>query len=57
MIDKTRPCPEIADLESDPTIRGAFYSELKEKLQSADAEERACAERALRLGLAALYRM
>ena len=32
VIDKTRPCPEIADLESDPTIRGAFYSELKEKL-------------------------
>lgn len=57
VIDKTRPCPEIADLEGDPTIRGAFYSELKEKLQSADGEERATAERALRLGLAALYRM
>lgn len=55
--DKTRPAPEIADLESDPTIRGAFYSELKEKLQSSDPDERACAERALRLGLSALYRM
>ncbi|MBR6644630.1 MAG: DNA repair exonuclease [Clostridia bacterium] len=57
VIDKTRPCPEISDLEGDPTIRGAFYGELKEKLQSSDENERRAAERALRLGLAALSRM
>lgn len=57
VIDKTHPCPAISDLDADPTIRGAFYAELKQKLESSDPEERACAERALRLGLSALYRM
>ena len=57
VVDKTRPAPDFAGLEADPTVRGAFYTALKDRLNSDDPAERACAERALRLGLSALYKM
>ncbi len=55
--DKTRPAPDYSGLDADPTIRGAFYALLKEKLSSENEEERKCAKDALRLGLSALYKM
>lgn len=55
--DKTRTSIDYSGLDADPTVRGAFYSLLKDKLTSENEEERACANNALRLGLSALYKM
>ncbi len=52
--DRTVPVPNAAYLEKDPTLRGAFYRALLPKLTSGDAEARALAAEALRLGMAAL---
>lgn len=52
--DETLPIHDGAYLEKDPTMKGAFYRALLPQLSSADAEERALAAEALRLGLAAL---
>lgn len=52
--DKTRPLFDCAKLESDKTIRGAFYNELKEGLESEDEKERETASMALKYGLTAL---
>ena len=46
--------PPHDDLEHDPTVRGAFYRQLKPLLDSEDAEERRTAELALEYGLKAL---
>lgn len=54
IVNKTRPFYDISELESDPTIRGAFYGELKKYLTSNDEDERALAEAALKYGLSAL---
>lgn len=53
-IDRTMPLLDAAALERDPTIRGAFYRSLKDKLGSPDENERETAAAALRYGLAAL---
>jgi hypothetical protein len=42
------------ELKNDLSIRGAFYRALLPKLESADADERATAADALRIGLLAL---
>ena len=53
--DETLPLLDTATLENDPTIRGAFFSEMRPLLENGSPEERAEAARALRMGLAALY--
>lgn len=55
--DKTSPEFDSDALESDPTLKGAFYQLLKDKLNSENEDERTCARNALRLGLSALYKM
>ncbi len=55
--DKTSATYDTSALEADPTLKGAFYSLLKDKLNSENEEERATARNALRLGLSALYKM
>ncbi len=52
--DRTLPLYDAAYLEKAPTVQGAFYRALLPRLQSKDAEERALAGEALRLGLCAL---
>ena len=52
--DETLPIPPGTFLEQDPTLRGAFYRALLPQLNAADADTRALAAEALRLGLAAL---
>lgn len=52
--DRTLPLYDAAYLEKAPSVQGAFYRALLPRLQSADAEERALAGEALRLGLSAL---
>lgn len=54
VIDETLPIFDAAYLEKDPTMRGAFYRAMLPRLGSADAETRATAAEALRLGFAAL---
>ena len=54
VINKTRPFYDIERLEKDPTIRGAFYEELKPMLESEDEAERELAYSALKYGLSAL---
>ena len=53
-VDRTLPLLDAGTLERDPTIRGAFYRSLKDKLGSPDENERETAAAALRYGLAAL---
>ncbi len=55
--DETRPLLNTSELESDPTVRGAFYAQLVPMLNSDDPEERELAYDALKYGLAALGRM
>ena len=50
LIDRTVP-GETDALETDPTLRGAYYRELADKLQSEDAATRETAALALRLGM------
>lgn len=52
--DRTLPLYDAAYLEKSLTVQGAFYRALLPRLQSKDAEERALAGEALRLGLSAL---
>ena len=52
--DRTLPLYDAAYLEKAPTVQGAFYRALLPRLESRDAEERALAGEALRLGLSAL---
>ena len=50
LIDRTTPCQTEA-LASDPTLRGAYYQALADKLQSEDPILRETAALALRLGM------
>lgn len=52
--DETMPALDMGYLEGDPTVKGAFYRELKPKLYDADPEVRRRAVRALRYGLSAM---
>lgn len=52
--DSTLPVYSADELENDLSIRGAFYRALLPKLESADADERSLAAKALRIGLLAL---
>lgn len=54
VINKTRPFYDIDKLEKDPTVRGAFYEELRPMLESSDEREREIAYSALKYGLSAL---
>ncbi len=54
VVNKTRPFFDINNLENDPTLRGAFYAELKNALESQDEREREVAYAALKYGLSAL---
>lgn len=54
VINKTTPFFDVDRLESDPTVRGAFYEELKPLLDSDDEKEREKARLALKYGLSAL---
>ncbi len=54
VINRTLPLYDVAALEKDPSIRGAFFRELRPRLETGSIEERAAAARALRIGLAAL---
>ena len=53
-VNKTRPFYDISSLESDPTIRGAFYEKMKPYLESTDEKEAETAYMALKYGLSAL---
>ncbi len=55
--DETVPLLNTAELESDPTVRGAFYAQLAPMLGSDDEQTRKTAYEALKLGLAALGRV
>ncbi len=52
--NSTVPTLSAKELESDPTLRGAFYRELMPLLQGEDGETRTEAGYALRIGLAAI---
>lgn len=52
--DATVPALNTDYLDSDPTVRGAFFRELKPKLADPDPTVRATALRALRYGLSAM---
>lgn len=54
LIDQTTPMIAQDELEHDPTIRGAFYKQLKPMLENDDAQIQATARLALQLGLHAL---
>ncbi len=54
LIDATTPMLDAETLRRDPTLRGEFYRVLEGALNSEDAAERARAEAALRVGLAAI---
>ncbi|MBE6643631.1 MAG: DNA repair exonuclease [Ruminococcaceae bacterium] len=53
-VNRTRPFYDIGKLANDPTVRGAFYEELKPMLESEDEKERELAYSALKYGLSAL---
>jgi DNA repair exonuclease SbcCD nuclease subunit len=55
IVDETIPLMDTAALEKDPTIRGAFFAEMRPLLENGSPEERAQAAHALRVGMAALY--
>lgn len=50
----TLPLYDAETLENDPTIRGAFFKELRPLLENGSEEDRVRAARALRIGLTAL---
>ncbi len=52
--ERTLPCFDAAYLESDLSLRGAFYRMLAEKMHTGDEYSRRVAAEALRAGLAAL---
>lgn len=52
--DDTVPLYDKVLLEKDPSLRGAFYRAMKDRLSNEDPAVRAIAAEALRLGLAAL---
>ncbi len=52
--DRTVPCFDISYLESDMTLRGAFYRMLAPRLHEGSERERHIAAEALRAGLAAI---
>lgn len=52
--DNTLPLYATEMLESDPTVKGVFFRELRPMLEKGTAEERAVAAAALRYGLSAL---
>lgn len=54
LTDATRPSLSAAQLESDMSISGEVYRQLKDKLDSTAEREREVAKRALRYALAAL---
>lgn len=54
LTDETRPSLSAAELESDMSIAGEVYRQLKDKLNSNSPREREIAQRALRFALAAL---
>ncbi len=54
IVNKTRPFYDIESLGNDPTIRGAFYEELKPLLESDNEREKQIAYSALKYGLSAL---
>lgn len=54
VVNKTRPLFDIEKLENDPTVRGAFYNELKAMLESGDEKTAELAYAALKYGLSAL---
>ena len=54
VVDETLPIFDAAYLEKDPSMRGAFYRAMLPRLTATDAETRATAAEALRLGFAAL---
>lgn len=54
LCDRTVPDPELLHLSADPTLRGAFYEELRPLLENGSAEEQETARLALRMGLSAL---
>lgn len=54
VTDETLPIFDAAYLEKDPSMRGAFYRAMLPRLTATDAETRATAAEALRLGFAAL---
>ncbi len=54
VFDKTLPLYDAEKLDSDPTIRGAFFRELKPLLENGTQKERQDAAYALRIGLLAL---
>lgn len=54
VIDETLPVFDAGFLEKDPSLRGAFYRAMLDRLHAADSETRSVAAEALRLGLAAL---
>ena len=53
--DATLPLYDVAALEKDVGIRGAFFAEMRPLLEAGTPEERVEAARALRVGLAALH--
>ncbi len=54
IVDRTLPLYDIKALENDPSIRGAFFREIRPCLESGTPEERALAAKALRAGLSTL---
>ncbi len=54
IADETLPLYDCAYLETDPSIRGAFFDRIRPLLDSPDAETRKTAALALRYGLTAL---
>ncbi len=52
--DETVPALDTEYLEADPTVKGAFYRELKPRLLDSDPAVRKTALRALRYGLSAM---
>ena len=54
IADETLPLYDCAYLETDPSIRGAFFDRIRPLLDSPDAETRRTAALALRYGLTAL---
>ena len=54
LLDRTVPDPDAELLSSDPTLRGAFYEELRPMLENGTDEEKETARLALRMGLSAL---
>ena len=54
IVDSTAPLYDTAYLESDPTIVGQFYREMKAELEKGSNEDRRIAAMALKMGINAL---